>query len=544
MPATLTATRFFRLVLAATLSLGGATLLAQQSRPAPDDPLPMGSTKGERYNRLVIQNAMIISGRGEPSTNRAMPPEGPVDIVIEGGAIQNIIPLDPVNTRNRANRNRVTGDRVIDATGMYVIPGLIEMHAHLPEKRSPTGERGLEYAYRLYLGHGVTTVRDAGTGAGIEMMAAQRRASDANEIVAPRLVLCQRWPLPLGSWDEGNTPAKARAMVRRFKELGADCVKVSKSPGQYPDVLEAIVQEGRTLGMKVMVDLKVSETSALVASNLGVASVEHFYGVPEAALEGSQSFPADYNYWDELDRFRWAGRLWAEADARHPERILALLDTMIKNGTNWDPTMAAYEINRDLSRALTLPFFKTLVPAGVSWTPNEAVHGRYHREWKTADEVAWRQFFAIWMKYIDAFYQRGGLLTAGSDQGDIGGIGLVRELELLQEAGLTPLDIIKVATTNAAKALGFERHCGVRVGCAADLAVVNGNPIDNLKVLYGRGYGYYGIVAPEEQARHGGVKWTIKDGVLFDAQALLREVEWYVRETRRPRSTATDASRP
>jgi cytosine/adenosine deaminase-related metal-dependent hydrolase len=130
-------------------------------------------------------------------------------------------------------------------------------------------------------------------------------------------------------------------------------------------------------------------------------------------------------------------------------------------------------------------------------------------------------------------------LTAGSDQGDIGGIGMVRELELLQEAGVHPLDVFKIATTNAAKVLGFEKHCGVRVGCAADLAVVNGNPIDNTKVLYGRGYGFYGIVPREEQASRGGVKWTIKDGVLFDAQALLREAEWYVQETRRSTSPTT-----
>jgi hypothetical protein len=501
----------------------------------------------------VIRNAMVISGRGEPGTNRAMPPEGPVDIVIEGNVITNIIPLDPVNTRNRGQSTRSAGDFAIDAKGMYVIPGLIEMHAHLPGKRSPLGDRGLEYAYRLYLGHGVTTVRDAGTGAGLETMVAQRRASEANEIVAPRLVLCQRWPLPVGSWDEGNTPEKARAMVQHFKDLGADCVKVSKSPGQYPDVLEAIVKSGvrardteqtnLSLPMPVMVDLKVSETSALVASNLGVRSIEHFYGVPESALEGSQAFPPDYNYWDELDRFRWAGRLWAEADRQHPERILKLLDTFIENRTNWNPTMAAYEKNRDFSRALTLPFFQTLVPAGVSWAPDEAVHGLYHREWKTSDEIAWRQFFAIWMKYINEFYRRGGLLTAGSDQGDIGGIGMVRELELLQEAGLNPIDIFKVATTNAAKVLGFDRHCGVRVGCVADLAVINGNPVDNLKVLYGRGYGFYGIVPRDKQAGMGGVKWTVKDGVLFDAQALLREVEWYVQESKRGKSTTNGARR-
>ena len=213
-----------RLALAAALALSGAMLGAQTAPAGSAGPIPMGTSKGERHQHLVIQNAMIISGRGEPGTNRAMPPEGPVDIVIEDGLIRNIIPLDPVNTRSPGTRPRAAGDKTIDATGMYVIPGLVEMHAHLPGKTSPLGERGLEYAYRLYLGHGVTTVRDAGTGAGIEMMVAQRRMSDANELVAPRLVLCQRWPLPLGSWDEGNTPDKARAMVRRFKELGADCV--------------------------------------------------------------------------------------------------------------------------------------------------------------------------------------------------------------------------------------------------------------------------------------------------------------------------------
>jgi len=521
------------LIVSLTAAGLAAAVLPDQGAPGRQ---PMGTSVGQRYGRLVIHNAMIVSGRGEPGTNRGMPPEGPVDLLIENGRISTIVPLDPVNTASGRGGRRLEGDRVIDATGLYVVPGLVEMHAHLPPRGSALGERGLEYAYRLYLGHGVTTLRDAGTGAGLELMTVERRKAAANEIVAPRLVLCQRWPLPLGHWDEGDTPDKARAMVRRFKELGADCVKVSKSPGQYPDVLEAIVAEAKSLGMPVMVDLKVSETSALVASDIGVTSIEHFYGVPESAFEGSQTFPADYNYWDELDRFRWAGRIWSEADAKRPERILAVVEKMIANGTNWNPTMAAYEMNRDFSRALTLPFRETLVPPGVEWTPDETEHGRYHREWKTSDEVAWRHFFRIWMKYINEFYERGGLLTAGSDDGDVGGILYIRELELLQEAGLNPIDIIKVATTNAGRALGLDGHCGIRVGCAADLAVVNGNPIDNLKVLYGRGYGFYGIVPRAEQEKHGGVTWTIKDGIVFDAQALLREVEWYVDQMRHERA--------
>ncbi len=497
------------------------------------DPLPMGTTTGQRVRRLVIRGGTIVSGRGVPGSNRAMPPEGPVDIVIEGNTIVDMIPMDPVNAAGYGRgAARATGDLVIDATGMYVLPGLVEMHAHLPGPGGDLGPRSLDFAYRLYLGHGVTTVRDAGTGAGMRLMAEQRRLADANQLVAPRLVLCQRWPLPLREWDEGHTPERARAMVRQFKALGADCVKVSKSPGQYPDVLEAIVAEAHTLGMFVMTDLKVSESDAAVASRAGVRSIEHWYGVPDAALTGSQQFPADYNYWDELDRFRYAGLLWAEAD-RHPDRLEAVLDLMVRNGTNWNPTMTVYEDNRDVWRSLGVPIRETLVhPGEIAAGPDSSVHGAFKREWKTSDEINWKRNFRIWMRWVKRFHEKGGLLTAGSDEGGIGGIAMIRELELLQEAGLHPIDVVRVATTNAAAALGWDRHCGIRVGCVADLAVVNGNPIDNFKVMYGRGYGLAGLVPRDRQWQHGGVTWTVKDGVVFDAQALLREAEWYVRQER------------
>lgn len=511
------------------VGLGGP--LAGQERAPGDESIPLGTTKGERYNRLVIRNVTFVSGRGTPGSNRAMPPEGPVDIVIEGNTIVDLVLMDPVNAAGYGKDfQRPTGDQVIDATGMYLIPGLVEMHAHLPRNGGELGANALDYVYRVYLGHGVTTVRDAGTGAGIKNMVEQRRLSAANQSVAPRLVLCQRWPLPLREWDVGDTPEKARAMVREFKQLGADCVKVSKSPGQYPDVLAALASEAKALGMLVMTDLKVSETDAVVASNAGVRSIEHWYGVPDAALTGSQSFPPDYNYWDELDRFRYAGKLWAEAD-RHPDRLSRVLDLMIANGTNWNPTMVVYEDNRDLFRAKTLPWRETLIhPSVLVASPDSTVHGAFHREWKTSDEIHWKQNFQIWMKWVGEFHRRGGILTAGSDDGESGGLSMIRELELMQEAGIHPLDVIKVATTNAYRVLGWERHCGIRVGCVADLVVVNGNPIDNFKVLYGRGYGFYGTMPRDQLSGRGGVKWTIKDGVLYDAQALLREAEWYVQQ--------------
>lgn len=513
------------LVIALALPLG-----AHAQDVTMPEPIPLGTTLGQRANRVLIRNATVVSGRGSPRTNRAMPPEGPIDILIEDGRIIDMILRDPVNqSGGNTEIDDMGADLVLDATGKYVMPGLVDMHVHLRPDGGEMGERALDYQYRLWMGHGVTTLRDAGTGAGLETMTRQRALSNAQDIVAPRLVLCQRWPLPLRQWNVGNTPEAARQMVRDFKEMGADCIKISKSPGHYPDVLAAAVDEGKQLGLPTMVDLKVSETDAVTASEAGVASIEHWYGVPDAALTGSQDFPSDYNYWTELDRFRWAGDLWRQAD---PERLSDVMDILIANGTNWDPTMVVYEDNRDLSRVLTLPWVRTLYHPSViegMW-PDEGTHGAFKSEWKTSDEIMWRNNYRIWMSWVREFHARGGLLTVGTDTSPWGGMAMIREMELMQEAGINPIDVVRVATTNAYQALGWSDHCGVRVGCVADLAVVNGNPIDNFKVMYGLGYGFYGIAPTSEQWTWGGVSWTIKEGVVYDAQALLREALWYVQQ--------------
>lgn len=526
--------------MAICLLLVGAPLAAQDITLP--DPIPLGTTVGQQANRVLIRGATVISGRGTPRSNRAMPPEGPIDILIENGRIIDMVLRDAVNMAGGGGEfDDMGADLILDARGKYVIPGLVDMHVHLRGDGGELGPRALDYQYRLWMGHGVTTVRDAGTGAGLDVMTEQRALSASHEIVAPRLVLCQRWPLPLRQWDVGNTPESAREMVRRFKELGADCIKISKSPGHYPDVMAAAVDEGLKLGMQTMVDLKVSETDAVTASELGVASIEHWYGVPDAALRGSQDFPADYNYWTELDRFRWAGDLWRQAD---PDLLSDVMDILIENGTNWNPTMVVYEDNRDLWRALTLPWTRTLYHPSViegMW-PDEGTHGAFKSEWTTADEIMWRNNYRIWMEWVREFHARGGLLTVGTDTSPWGGMAMIREMELMQEAGINPIDIIRVATTNAYEALGMEEHCGVRVGCVADLAVINGNPIENFKVMYGLGYGFYGIAPTTEQWKWGGVTWTIKDGVVYDAQALLREALWYVQQEKN-RDITQDGSR-
>jgi cytosine/adenosine deaminase-related metal-dependent hydrolase len=515
-------------MLITVFSLNSATaqVIAQPANST--IPIPMGTTKGIKPDRLVIRGGIMVTGRGTPGTGRAAPPEGPVDIVVENGRIVDIIPIDPVSVASGLSE-QASGDLIIDASGMYVLPGLFDLHAHIPAI-DRAGEDAIAYSFRLWLGHGVTTLRDAGTGAGLERMSEQRRLSEAHEIVAPRIRLHKRWPNTGRIGGAGHTPDEARRLVREFRDQGADGIKVSHGPGHHPDVLAAIADESEKLGMDgVIVDLKVSESDARIASDAGVVSIEHWYGVPDAALPGTQNFPTDYNYLDELVRFRLAGYLWKEA-VQYPDALSDVIDTMIANGTAWVPTFQVYEANLDFMRVVTLPWRDRFVHPAIleEWRPQAGVHASFHSEWKTADEIAWKENYQHWMKWVYEFWSRGGLLGLGSDSGSMQslyGFGLIRELELMQQAGIHPLDVIKIATTNSARVMGLqENQCGIRFGCVADLIVVDGNPIDNFKVLYGGGFAYHGT-AREEQ---GGVVWTIKEGEVFDARALLQEAEWYV----------------
>ncbi|HEV2445888.1 MAG TPA: amidohydrolase family protein, partial [Candidatus Sulfopaludibacter sp.] len=128
----------------------------------------------------------------------------------------------------------------------------------------------------------------------------------------------------------------------------------------------------------------------------------------------------------------------------------------------------------------------------------------------------------------------GGLIGMGDDAGFIYqmyGFGLIRGMELHQEAGFHPLKIIQQATGNNARILGQEDRLGrVRAGWAADLIVVNGNPLENLKVLYPTGVDG---IRDGKTVHTGGVEWTIKDGIPYHAPELMAKVKDMVAEARK-----------
>ncbi len=155
-----------------------------------------GIESGKRYERLIIRNVMMIDGNGTPA-------QGPMDIVIEGNAIQSV-------RGARQGENPYSGEaHVIDGSGMYALPGLINLHAHIHDTR---GRRPIpfEYLYKLWLSCGITSVRDVGSNT--QKTIQERANSQAGEIAAPRIYLYMR--------AGGRTPEEARQAVQRIKKAG------------------------------------------------------------------------------------------------------------------------------------------------------------------------------------------------------------------------------------------------------------------------------------------------------------------------------------
>jgi len=161
------------------------------------------------------------------------------------------------------------------------------------------------------------------------------------------------------------------------------------------------------------------------------------------------------------------------------------------------------------------------------YEPSKISHGSYWHFWGTEQEISWRKNYQLWMTFINEYKNRGGRVTAGSDSGfiyQLYGFAYVRELELLREAGFHPLEVIRAATLNGAEALGWDEKIGsIQIGKLADFVIIEENPLENLKVLYGTGA--IKLTSENEVTRVGGVKYTIKDGVIYDAKKLLQEVK-------------------
>ena len=149
------------------------------------------------------------------------------------------------------------------------------------------------------------------------------------------------------------------------------------------------------------------------------------------------------------------------------------------------------------------------------------------------------KFYQIWMQFLNEYKNSGGRVTTGSDSGFIYklfGFAFIEELELLQEAGFHPLEVVRAATLHGAetlhKPLGTKPDFGlVAPGYLADLIIVDENPLANFKVLYGTGA--IKLNDKNKPVRVGGINTTIKDGIVYNAKQLLKDIENMVIEAKK-----------
>ncbi len=526
-----------------TIAAAAAGLSAMPALHAQDNPSPAMERVPDRqpgegegpFRRLVIRGATLIDGSGAP-------PRGPVDIVIAGNRIESIRGAGTPGLPIAPDREPRDFDREIDAAGMYVLPGFVDVHGHNgdPEKAPNAG-----YGYRLWLAHGVTSVRGVSLyfGSDSAMALSDRQRSRDNSIVAPRLF---PW-LALGDgWSGGDvsTPERARAWVRWAAAQGYEGVKL------FNDVpaaaTEAAIQEARRLRMGTVAHLAqggVAEVNADRAGEMGLGGITHFYGHFESLLRDHRipNYPVGYNMFDEQWRFSQVARLADQAVEPGSPEWRAYLERQLERRIFFSPTFNIYSAGRDVMRARNADWHAryTLPSLQRFFEPSRVHHGSYFWDWTTADEIAWRRFYGTWMRLTNEYKNMGGRVTVGSDPGYIyqtWGFSYISELEMLQEAGFSPLEVIQAATINGAREIyeprGEDPPFGlVREGLLADLVIVPENPLANLKVLYGTGHMR---LDPETQRveRVGGVRWTIKDGIVYDARALLASVERMVAEAR------------
>lgn len=231
-----------------------------------------------------------------------------MDIVVENDRITQIVnvgtPGAPVNPVKRPKLK--DGGKEMNCEGMYLLPGFIDVHGHIGGEEQGTPA---EYVFKLWMAHGITTIRDPGSMNGLDWVLDEKKLSAENKITAPRIFAYTVFGQ--GSKQPITTPEQAIEWVRDNAKKGADGIKFFGAP---PEIMDAAIRENKKLGLRSAchhAQMDVARWNVLNSARAGLTSMEHWYGLPEAMLENStiQKYPLNYNYANEQDRFEEAGNL-------------------------------------------------------------------------------------------------------------------------------------------------------------------------------------------------------------------------------------------
>ncbi|MEO9869894.1 amidohydrolase family protein [Ekhidna sp.] len=354
---------------------------------------------------------------------------------------------------------------VIDGTGKYVMPGLAEMHAHIPSPQ--WGRDNTDETLFLYLSNGVTTIRGMlGHPSHLEL----RKKSENNEILSPRIFISS----PSVNGNSVKTVEEAIEKVTQFKNDGYDFLKIH--PGLQKEVFDQIVKTGKEVGIgfsgHVPVDIGVRH-----AINSGYGSIDHVDGFLEGMVPESENVDPNqngffgFNFTDLVD-----------------ETLMEELINLTRENSVWVvPTQSLFdrwfspidpEVLADEPEMKYMP--KSTLDQWVSNKKGLISSSEYNPE-------KWERFNSLRKKLIFSLQKNGHGLLLGSDAPqvfNVPGFSIHHELKGMIDAGVTPLQAIQAGTINPAKFFNMEGEFGeVKAGASADLILLNNNPLKDLSNL-------------------------------------------------------------
>lgn len=437
--------------LAATLLAAAGTANAQGSRT----PLAPGLT--------VITNVHVI-----PMTDRAVIRDAAV--LVRNGRVERVGPARQVGVPN--------GARVIDGKGGYLIPGLSDMHTHLyADQYIPDTVGRAEVG--VMLANGITTAR---LMIGTPAQLALRKDIEAGRVLGPNLWTAS--PHLSGRPDTNarvvRTPEEGRAAVRELGPAGYDFIKITNFVP--PDAYEAVMDEANKGGFRVDGHINAGVSVARAAA-LGQHQ-QHLDGWFEEILADSVTTRASLTQYGVYDLKRWPS-----LEAIDERKIAPLAGRVARSKVFVTPTLVLFNtyfaIDASEEAARRLPDWE-LIPSKFRgavvkamanyWSPaNLAV--------RTPERRA--RYMELRNRIVKALADSGANLVAGSDAPDFMmamGYPLHRELEALVKAGLSPWQVLSMATRNPADFLGASTEWGtIAPGRRADFVLLAGNPLDDIR---------------------------------------------------------------
>jgi imidazolonepropionase-like amidohydrolase len=407
-------------------------------------------------------------------------------ILISSGKIQSVGPSSTVTAPPTA--------KTLDLSGYTVLPGLVGMHDHMffPEGGSPPiySDMGISFP-RLYLALGVTTIRTTGSVAPFTDLEIKRRI-DSGSMIGPKMFVTAPYLEGPGAYTpvmhELTGPEDARRMVNFWADEGATSFKAYMNITR--DELRAAVEEAHKRGLKVTGHL--CSVGYREAAEIGIDDLEH------GLLPDSEFVPGKVP--DKCPASGAVNESLLKLDIKSPE-AQETIRTLVAKNVAVTSTLPVFEANAPITQTGIGASRALLNPRMLNTMSTDA---RVRYLTARARVPANSPYAALVRKSMDferAFVQAGGLLIAGLDPtgngGIVAGFGDLREVELLVEAGFTPVEAIKIATFNGAKFLGEDSHIGsITVGKQADLMVIKGNPaadindIEKVEIVFKDGVGY------------------------------------------------------